>query len=484
MTDPNKPTHDENAQDLTLRTDFVGDNDNETKSGVISKEALRGMVIFAISAIVSLVLYNVMPFGTEVNKGLAILVFIGTLWLTEAIHVTATAILVPLLAIFAGVPEFDTKKALASFADPIIFVFFGGFALAATLHVQKLDRKIAFGLVKMAGGKLGLAVFYIFFATAALSMWISNTATAAMMLPLALGLLTQVDKEKDRNTFVFVLLGIAYCASIGGLGTMIGSPPNGIAAKALDLSFTEWMSFGVPMMLVMLPCLLGAMYVFLKPNLKQTVQMADESIPWTISRILTVVIFLATALAWIFGKQLGEMFSFKSPDTVIALVSAVAVLTCGLVSWKQVSDNTDWGVLMLFGGGIALSDIMKNSGTSAFLGEQIAGALAGAPILLVILVISAFIIFLTEFTSNTASAALLVPLFAPIGVQLGLPPEVLVMVIGIGASCAFMLPVATPPNAIVMGTGYIKQKEMMSVGFVLNIVSIIIVTIWAYFFLT
>lgn len=212
--------------------------------------------------------------------------------------------------------------------------------------------------------------------------------------------------------------------------------------------------------------------------------MADESIPWTTSRILTVVIFLVTALAWIFGKQLGEMFSFKSPDTVIALVSAVAVLACGLVSWKQVSDNTDWGVLMLFGGGIALSDIMKNSGTSAFLGEQIAGALAGAPILLVILVISAFIIFLTEFTSNTASAALLVPLFAPIGVKLGLPPEVLVMVIGIGASCAFMLPVATPPNAIVMGTGYIKQKEMMSVGFILNIVSIIIVTIWAYFFLT
>ncbi|STZ55734.1 Na(+)/dicarboxylate symporter [Moraxella lacunata] len=313
--------------------------------------------------------------------------------------------------------------------------------------------------------------------------WISNTATAAMMLPLALGLLGQIDKEKDRSTFLFVLLGIAYCASIGGLGTMIGSPPNGIAAKALDLSFVEWMKFGVPMMLVMLPALLGAMYIFLKPNLKQTVVMTDEVIPWTVSRILTIVIFVVTALSWIFGKQLGEMFAFKSPDTIIALSAAVAVLACGLVSWKQVSDNTDWGVLMLFGGGIALSDIMKESGASTLLGEQIAGALAGAPILLVILVISAFIIFLTEFTSNTASAALLVPLFAPIGVQLGLPPEALIMVIGIGASCAFMLPVATPPNAIVMGTGYIKQKEMMSVGFVLNIISILVVTLWAFFFL-
>nr|WP_228144837.1 DASS family sodium-coupled anion symporter [Moraxella equi] len=450
---------------------------------MISKEALRGMVIFAISAIVSLVLYNVMPFGTEVNKGLALLIFVGILWLTEAIHVTATAILVPLLAMLIGIPDFETKKALAHFADPIIFVFFGGFALAATMHVQKLDKKIAFGLVSLAKGHLGTAVLLIFAVTAGLSMWISNTATAAMMLPLALGLLTQVDKEKDRNTFVFVLLGIAYSASIGGLGTLVGSPPNAIAAKALDLDFAGWMKYGLPIMLVFMPTLLGAMYFVLKPNLNQKVTMQQENIPWTFPRILTLVIFLVTAVSWIFGKQLGEMVGFKSPDTVIALFAAVAVLVCGLVSWKQVSDNTDWGVLMLFGGGIALSVVMEKSGASKLLGEQIASVLSVAPAFVVILAIAAFIIFLTEFTSNTASAALLVPVFAPIGVQLGLPKELLVMVIGIGASCAFMLPVATPPNAIVMGTGYIKQKEMMSVGFILNLVSIAIVTIWAFFFL-
>lgn len=471
-------------QDLTLETDFKGDNDNPPPSGKISKDAVRGMIITAIAAVVSYVLYaSVFPFDDMVNRGLALLVFVGTLWLTEAIHVTATAILVPLLAMLIGIPEFETKKALSHFADPIIFVFFGGFALAAALHVQKLDKKIAFGLVRMAGGNLGLAVIYIFVATAALSMWISNTATAAMMLPLAIGFLGQIDRVKDRNTFVFVLLGIAYCASIGGLGTMIGSPPNGIAAKALDLDFTGWMKFGVPMMLVMLPALLGTMYIYLKPNLKQQVKMDNEIIPWTTSRIITVVIFIVTAVSWVFGKQLGEAFGFKSPDTVIALFAAVAVLGCGLVTWKQVSDNTDWGVLMLFGGGIALSVVMEKSGASKVLGEQIAGVLDNAPVFVIIFVIAAFIIFLTEFTSNTASAALLVPLFAPIGVQLGLPPEVLVMVIGIGASCAFMLPVATPPNAIVMGTGMIKQKEMMSVGFILNIVSIIIVSIWAYFFL-
>lgn len=209
----------------------------------------------------------------------------------------------------------------------------------------------------------------------------------------------------------------------------------------------------------------------------------QEHIPLTLPRILTLVIFAITALSWIFGKQLGEIFGFAQPDTVIALFAAVAVLLFGLVSWKQVSDNTDWGVLMLFGGGIALSNIMKDTGASAVLGESISGVLAGASPLLVILVIAAFIIFLTEFTSNTASAALLVPLFAPIGVQLGLPPEVLIMVIGIGASCAFMMPVATPPNAIVMGTGHVKQRDMMKVGWWLNLVAIAIVTIWAYVFL-
>ena len=334
--------------------------------------------------------------------------------------------------------------------------------------------------MSLAGGHLGRAIVMIFAVTAFLSMWISNTATAAMMLPLAIGLLSHVDASKDRNTFIFVLLGIAYSASIGGIGALVGSPPNGIAAKELGLDFMGWMKFGLPVMLVSLPVLLGVMYLILRPNLSHKVSLVHEDIPWTMPRVLTIVVFAITAISWIFGKQLGEMFGFKSPDTVIALFAAVAVLMLGLVSWKQVSDNTDWGVLMLFGGGIALSDIMKNTGASAVLAEQISGGLTGSSAIIVILVVAAFIIFLTEFTSNTASAALLVPLFVPIGTALGLPPEILVMVIGIGASCAFMMPVATPPNAIVMGTGHIKQGDMMKVGFFLNLAAIGIVTIMAY----
>lgn len=474
-------TKNNHSGDLSLETDFKQGDDSVPPSGNAAKDTWRGIIILLIAAIVSYGVYSILPFEAAANKGLALALFIGTLWLTEAIHVTATAVLVPILAMLIGIPEFETKKALSSFADPIIYVFFGGFALAATLHVQKIDKKIAYGLVGLAKGHLGGAVLLIFAVTAGLSMWISNTATAAMMLPLALGLLTQVDKEKDRGTFVFVLLGIAYSASIGGLGTVVGSPPNGIAAKELGLDFAGWMKFGLPIMLIFMPTLLGAMYLVLKPNLNQKVTNQREDIPWTMPRILSLVIFVITAICWVFGGQISTAVGFKDPDAVIAILAAVAVLSCGLVSWKQVSDNTDWGVLMLFGGGIALSNVMKNSGASKVLGEQIATGLDVAPAFVVILAIASFIIFLTEFTSNTASAALLVPLFAPVGEGLGLPPQLLVLVIGIGASCAFMLPVATPPNAIVMGTGYIKQKEMMKVGFVLNIVSIIVVTLWAYF---
>lgn len=443
----------------------------------------RGLIITLVAAVVSVLVYNILPFDINVNKGLALLTFVGALWLTEALHITITALLVPILAVLIGIPEFNTKKALVSFADPIIFVFFGGFALATALHVQQLDKKIALWLISLSKGHLGGAVLMIFGVTAFLSMWISNTATAAMMLPLALGMLSQVDKTTDRSTYVFVLLGIAYSASIGGLGTLVGSPPNAIAAKALHLDFAGWMKYGLPMMLVMMPALIGAMYLVLRPKLNRRISLENVDIPWTLPRVLTILVFVAAALSWIFGKQLGEMFSFTQPDSVVAILAAVLVVGLGLVSWKQVSDSTDWGVLMLFGGGIALSSVMQSSGASLVLGQQIANTFSSAPIFVVIFVVSAFIIMLTEFTSNTASAALLVPVFATIATQMGMPVEVMVLIIGIGASCAFMMPVATPPNAIVMGTGDVSQKDMMKVGAVLNAVAIVIVAVWAYVFL-
>ena len=192
------------------------------------------------------------------------------------------------------------------------------------------------------------------------------------------------------------------------------------------------------------------------------------------------LVFLITALAWIFGDFLKDL-GISSPDTFVALAAIVAVVTLGLANWGQVSDNTDWGVLLLFGGGITLSTLMQSSGASMAMGNQIATTFGTAHPLVIILVVTAFIVFLTEFTSNTASAALLVPVFGTIGVQLGLPEQVLVMVIALGASCAFMLPVATPPNAVVFGTGLVTQRDMFKAGLVLNILCIAIVALFAHF---
>ena len=444
----------------------------------------KSLLTVVAAAVISWVVYSVLPYDIPANKGLAILMFVAILWFTEALHITVTALIVPVLAAVSGVPGMGTKQALAGFADPIIYIFFGGFALATALHVQKLDRKIALWLISLSRGNMLVSVLALFAVTAFLSMWISNTATTAMMLPLAMGMMSHLDPEKDRKTFVFVLLGIAYASSVGGLGSLVGSPPNAIAAKALGLDFRGWMNYGLPMMLALMPLVLFSMYVLLRPDFSRKVDIGDsEPIPWNLPRLLTLLVFIITAIAWILGAQIKSTFGIDSPDTVVALAAAVTVVVLGLVTWRDVAANTDWGVLLLFGGGIALSSLLDKSGASLALGQALASQFVTTHPFIVILAVAAFIIMLTEFTSNTASAALLVPVFASIATQLNLPKEALVMVIGIGASCAFMLPVATPPNAIVFGTGLIKQREMMQVGMLLNVLCIILVTLWAYFFL-
>ena len=440
----------------------------------------KGLFITLIAAVLCFGIYQILPYDTNANKGIAVLLFVAILWFTEAVHISVTALMVPVLAAVIGIPEMNVKTALSGFSDPIIYIFFGGFALATALHMQRLDRKIALWLISLSRGNMKIAVLAIFGVTAFLSMWISNTATAAMMLPLALGMMDHLDREKERKTFVFVLLGIAYCASIGGLGTIVGSPPNAIAAKALELDFVGWMKMGLPMMLLILPLMLISLYIILRPNLSERVEVKEEHIPWTLHRVLAMLIFLCAVVAWILGDKIKTVFGITNPDTVVALAAAVAVVVFGVTRWKEIARNTDWGVLLLFGGGIALSTLLQKSGASLALGQQLATAFVLAHPLIVILAVAAFIIFLTEFTSNTASAALLVPIFASIATQMGLPKEVLVFVIGIGASCAFMLPVATPPNAIVFGTGLIKQREMMRVGILLNILCIFLVGFWAY----
>ncbi|STO92285.1 di-and tricarboxylate transporter [Haemophilus pittmaniae] len=444
--------------------------------------------IFIGAIVLFFLLLKFLPFNPKENAGLALLAFIAVLWLTEALHVTVTALLVPLIAILLGLVT--TKQALAAFSDPTIFLFFGGFALATALHIQKLDKMIANKIMALARGNLLRAVLYLFSITAFLSMWMSNTATAAMMLPLAMGILSQMDKEKEHNTYIFVLLGIAYSASIGGMGTLVGSPPNAIVASNLHLTFSDWLWYGLPIMIILMPLMLGTLFLIFKPKLNIRFEQTFEKIELNGKRILTLALFVVIAFCWIFSSQLNPLISgflglsknIGSFDSVVALAAAIVICATGIASWKQIQENTEWGVLMLFGGGLTLSAVLKDSGASNILANGIVFLVEGQHFYLIGLLVAAFIIFLTEVTSNTAAAALLVPIFISIAQSLGMPEVGLALIIGLGASCAFMLPVATPPNAVVFGTGQIKQSEMIRAGFVLNLVCIFVIATIGYLF--
>lgn len=448
----------------------------------------KNSIIFILDIVLFFVLLKVLPYESKASAGLALLAFVAVLWLTEALHVTVTALLVPLLAI--ALDLVSTKQALVAFADPTIFLFFGGFSLATALHIQKLDKMIANKIMALARGNLFIAIIYLFLITAFLSMWMSNTATAAMMLPLAMGILSQLDHEKEHNTYVFVLLGIAYSASIGGMGTLVGSPPNAIVASNLHLTFADWLWYGLPIMIILLPLMIGTLYIIFKPKLHINFEQSFESIEMNSVRVLTLVIFVVIALTWVFSGQINPLISgllglqknIASFDSVVALLAAIVICSTGIASWKQIQESTDWGVLMLFGGGLTLSAVLKDSGASKILADSIVFMIEGQHFYLIGLLVAAFIIFLTEFTSNTASAALLVPIFISIAQSLGMPEIGLALIIGLGASCAFMLPVATPPNAIVFGSGQVKQSEMVKAGFVLNLVCILVISTMGYLF--
>lgn len=411
-----------------------------------------------------------------VRLGLALFVGIAFLWMTEALPLAITALLVPVIAAAMGLA--GVKDSLASFGAPPIFLFLGGFALASALSAQGIDRWLAGKLAQWGKGKFVPVCLYLFGGTALLSMWMSNTATTAMMIPLALGILNQFRTEgsASRNAH-FLLLGLAYSASIGGLGTIVGSPPNGIAAKALGVSFSEWLKFGIPSVLVLLPAMVATLHFLLKPSDEGgVIEVKSERFEFTVQRKITLGIFAATALGWVFGTPLGEWTGISDIDTWVALSAIGLLAATRVVSWRQIEEGTEWGVLLLFGGGLALSAVLGSSGASLFMARLLGGAMGEWPLWAIITGVVAFVIFLTELSSNTATAALLVPIFMAMAAEFDLAAAKLVMPVAIAASCAFMLPVASPPNAIVFGTGRVPQRTMIRVGFVLNLVFIALIT--------
>lgn len=451
-----------------------------------SRSSLTLLLCLAAGALT----YALVDGPAPLRLGMSLFALIASLWITQALPISATALLVPALAALTGV--LTVKDALAAFAQPVIFLFLGGFALASALTRHGLDRALALQVLKLARGHPRHAVFWLFGLTAVLSMWLSNTATTAMMLPLALGLLgaqAQADDPALQRTRWFVLLGLAFSASIGGMATLVGSPPNAIAAAATQTSFAAWMMMALPVAALLLPASIGVLYLMLRPHWEPAPDTATHAHrhtdeppwKWTRDRIWTLAIFGLTVAGWVSGGWLGPAIGVSTDmDTLVALLAIALLSVTKVVSWSDIERQTQWGVLMLFGGGLALSQVMMVTGTSNHLAQGLIGGLGGAHALVLLIGVVLAVMALTSFVSNTASAALFIPVVLSLSAGTGLDHQGLAMAVALAASCAFMLPVATPPNAIVFASGLLPQREMLKQGVAVSAVAALLISGWMW----
>lgn len=407
--------------------------------------------------------------GTQV--GVALFALTGMLWLTEAIPLTFTALLIPLLAVVLGLS--DIKSALAGFANPVIFLFLGGFAMAAAMRKHGIDRWLASRVMALARGQALAAAFLLIITTSLLSMWISNTATAVMMLPVALGLLAPMENRYPRYA-IFVLLGLAWGANIGGIATLVGTPPNAITAAALGWGFDDWLRVGLPAYLVIMPISLLLLWLTTRPEKNLPAVATDTAItfPRAPAARVTAAIFLLTVSLWIFGAPVSRLIGVSNDfDTWVSLLAIALLGLSGILTWADIEKESNWGVLLLFGGGITLSTLMQGSGASSWMANGLLAWVPGNNPWFMYLLVALFVIFLSEFVSNTACAALLVPLMMTMASVSGLSPVSMAVLTGLATSCSFMMPVGTPPNALVFGTGKIPQKAMTRAGLIMNLAS-------------
>lgn len=431
----------------------------------------------------------------------AIAVLMGVWWMTEAIPLAATA-LIPLVAFpFMEIAPMGTVG--ASYGSPTIFLFMGGFFLALTMQRWNLHVRIALRTVLLIGTKPKRLILGFMVATGFLSMWISNTATAVMMLPIGISVLALVGTldsrvGKDSKFGTALMLGIAYAASIASLSTLIGTPPNTLLRGYLQdnhditLSFGTWMLFATPLawgFLLIAWWLLTKIYmpeIDEIPGGKELITEHHEKLgPMSLQEKMTMIIFIAAALSWILVPTLFE--DLPITDEMIAMILALVLFLVpakpkegiGLLNWET-AKNVPWDVLLLFGGGLALSAAFGYSGLSLWIGDQASG-LAGLPTIVIVLAITTLVIFLTEMTSNTATAAAFLPIIGGVAIGMGVDVELLVIPVALAATCAFMLPVATPPNAIAYGSGYIKIGQMIKAGIWLNVIAIVLITLFTMF---
>ncbi len=426
-------------------------------------------------------------------------------WATEAIPVPVTAFL-PII-IFEPLGISSIRDAAAPYANPIIYLFLGGFMLALAIERWDLHRRIALAILDRTGTDGRRLIGGFMLVCAMLSMWMTNTSTTMMLLPIVLSVIGVIREnvpelsEQEQHDFqISMLLGLAYSASIGGLATLIGTPPNALLvgfmaeSHGIEISFARWMVVGIPVSAVMLPIAWIALTKFLFPvNIPANDavsghlhQLREEIGAMTTPERRVAVVFATVIFCWMLRRPLTDLLGISGvSDAGIVMTAALLlfVLPSGdtaqprLMVWES-AGRLPWGVLILFGGGLSLAAAVSDSGLALWLGESLSPLNAwGTTVLMVAAVV--MVIFLTELTSNLATTATLLPVLGAIAIQAGVPPIVLTVPITIAASCAFMLPVATPPNAIVFATGRLSIPEMARAGILLNIIGIIIVSLAA-----
>ncbi|GMQ80840.1 MAG: DASS family sodium-coupled anion symporter [Rhodothermia bacterium] len=423
-------------------------------------------------------------------------------WMTEAVPIPATSLLPLVLFPLLGIE--DIRSTAAPYANPLIYLFLGGFLIAEAVQRSGLHKRLALLILGKTGNSPKMIVAGFMVATAFLSMWVSNTATTLMMLPIGISVVhlasssVAVGKESIRRFGTLLMLSIAYSASVGGVGTLVGTPPNALMAGFLEdtygiaIGFAEWLWVGIPLVIIGLP----VVYVILVYGVYQPEfdsipggrrmfeRKYTELGPFSKREFRVSLVFFGVALLWITRPLLtGVVSGLSDPGIAMAGTVILFVLPADslrgdrLLAWSDAT-KIPWGVLILFGGGLSLAGAIDSSGLAAWIGDGLS-QLSVLPTPVVILIITTTVIFLTELTSNTATAAAFLPVVGTVAVVLTGEPLVFVIPATIAASCAFMLPVATPPNAVVYGSGFITLPEMARVGIYLNLAFIVIITIFS-----
>jgi len=506
---------------------------SESAESEIGSWGLAPRIGLLAGPLLAVLVYFLLPDGdaalTHAGKVTAAVgVLMAIWWMTEAVPLEATSllplVLLPILGVYGVGKEGAFQKAATPYANSSIFLFLGGFLIALAVERWGLHRRVALLTVLLVGTQPIRIVAGFMIATAFLSMWISNTATTLMMLPIGLsvvhlmqrqssqmGSLTEAEHEEAtvaaRNFATCLMLGIAYAASIGGLGTLIGTPPNVYFAgfmreRGMPISFFRWMLFAIPFAVVYLGLcwwlLVGILFPLRRAELRGGRALITDELrelgPVSRGEWVVLIVFLITALAWIAREPVSNLAVVQErlpwfgsvDDALIAMAGAIALFLIPVepargvfaLDWTS-AKRLPWGVLLLFGGGLSLAAAMTDSGLAEWIGEQMR-ALESVPVPIVIVAVTAGVILFSELASNLATAATLLPLLYEVARALEVDPLVLTVPAVVGASCGFMLPVATPPNAIAFGTGYISMRQMMNAGFWLDLIAVVLVPIFVY----